>query len=300
MTYKNIIERMEKYILEKSNCKLINGDCLEVMDEIPNKSVDLVLADLPYGTTKCSWDILIPLHDYVEYKNKYLYEEDVWKYCIEKNIPANEALEWFHKNKKKGLWTHYKRIVKDNGAILLFGQEPFSSAVRISNIEDYKYDIYWEKERLTNIQQVKKRVGKTVETISVFYKKQCTYNPQMIKYDGKPRSNKVKNGRLGKLTDEKEHKVKKYVDTGWRYPTQIWKYQRDCLKSNLHPTQKPLLLCENLIKTFTNEWDTVLDNTMGSGTVGVACNNTNRRFIGIESDKNIFKIAENRIYVGRM
>lgn len=216
----------------------------------------MILCDLPYGTTKCKWDSIIPFEQ---------------------------------------LWKHYKRIIKYNGAIVLFGQEPFSLFLRLSNILDYKYDIYWEKERLTNINQVKKRVGKTVETISVFYNKQCTYNPQMIKYNGKLRSNKVKNGTLGKLTDEQTKKVIEYKDTGYRYPTQVWKFQRDCLKSNLHPTQKPILLLEQLIKTYTNEKDLVLDNCMGSGSTGVACLNTNRNFIGIELDEKYFNIAKERI-----
>jgi site-specific DNA-methyltransferase (adenine-specific) len=266
------------------------------MKEIPDNSIDMILTDLPYGTTKCTWDQIIPLEDYVIFKNekvgfsKFLiltYHTYSWR--------EKEAITYFEENKKEGLWSFYNRIAKENAAILLFGQEPFSSLLRTSNIENYKYDIYWEKERLTNINQVKRRVGKTVETISVFYKKQCTYNPQMIKYDGKPRTNKVKDGKLGKLTDDKEKKVLEYHDTGWRYPTQVWKYQRDCLKSNLHKTQKPLLLCEDLIKTFSNEGDTILDSCMGSNTTGLACMNTNRKFIGIEKEEDIFEIAVNRI-----
>lgn len=226
------------------------------MKDIPDKSIDCIITDLPYGTTKCSWDIVIPFEP---------------------------------------LWEQYNRIAKDHAAIVLFGQEPFSSLLRLSNLENYKYDIYWEKERLTNINQVKRRVGKTVETISVFYKNQCTYNPQMIKYDGKPRSNKVKNGKLGKLTDESEKKVFEYKDTGWRYPTQVWKFQRDCLKSNLHPTQKPLLCLEELVKTFSNEGDVILDNCMGSGTCGVAALKHGRKFIGMELRENYFEIARKRI-----
>lgn len=160
----------------------------------------------------------------------------------------------------------------------------------------YRYDIYWEKERLTNVMQVKRRVGKTIETISVFYKNQPTYNPQMIKYDGPLRSNKVKNGKLGKLIDDNNDKsVKENVDTGYRYPTQIWKFKRDTLTSNLHPTQKPVALLEELIKTFSNEGDLILDNCMGSGSTGIARINTNRHFIGIELDKKYFDIAKERI-----
>ena len=237
--------------------KLINGDCISEMQFIPNKSIDLILCDLPYGTTKCSWDIIIP----------------------------------FDK-----LWEQYNRIIKDNGAIVLFGQEPFSSLLRCSNLDFYKYDIYWEKERLTNIMQVKKRPGKTIETISIFYKNQPTYNPQMVKYDGPIRTNKVKNGKLGKLIDDNNNKqVKEYIDTGYRYPTQVWKFKRDILISNLHPTQKPVKLLEELIKTYSNEGDVVLDNCMGSGSTGIACINTNRNFIGIELNKDYFNISKNRI-----
>ena len=238
------------------NTQLLQGDCLELMKDIPDGSIDMILCDLPYGTTKCSWDVLIPFEP---------------------------------------LWEQYNRVIKDNGVICLFGQEPFSSFLRVSNINNYKYDIYWEKERLTNINQVKKRVGKTIETISIFYKKQCTYNPQMIKYNGQPRTNKVKNGKMGVLTDQQEKKVIEYKDTGWRYPTQVWKFQRDCLTSNLHPTQKPVALLEELIKTYTNDGETVLDNCMGSGSTGIACIHTNRNFIGMELDENYFKIAKDRI-----
>lgn len=236
--------------------KVYNEDCLEGMKEIPDKSIDCIICDLPYGSTKCTWDVIIP----------------------------------FDK-----LWEQYNRIIKDNGVVLLFGQEPFSSFVRMSNLNDYKYDIYWQKERLTNIQQVKRRVGKDVETISVFYKKQCTYNPQMLSYDGPVRSNKIKDGKLGKLTDNNMKRPYEYVDTGKRYPTQVWKFKRDILTSNLHPTQKPLLLIEELVKTFTNEGDTVLDNCMGSGTTAIACMNTGRNFIGFEMNEDYYKITNERI-----
>lgn len=236
--------------------RIYNEDCLIGMGRIPDKSVDMILCDLPYGTTACKWDTVIPFDP---------------------------------------LWEQYNRIIKENGAIVLFGQEPFSSYLRMSNIKNFKYDWYWEKERLTNIAQVKKRAGKTVETISVFYKKQCTYNPQMQKYEGKKRTNKVKNGKLGELVDGGTKRVKEYQDTGWKYPTQVLSFQRDILTSNLHPTQKPVALCGYLIKTYTNEGETVLDNCIGSGTTAIACINTNRNYIGFELDKEYYDIAEKRI-----
>ena len=235
---------------------LIQGDCLIEMNKIPDKSIDLILCDLPYGTTKCAWDILIPFDD---------------------------------------LWKQYNRIIKDNGAILLFGIEPFSSFLRLSNLNDYKYDLYWKKERPTNIFQLKKRAGKVIETISDFYKNQPTYNPQMIEYKGKKRTNKIKNGKLGSLIDSSNKKPKEYKDNGFRYPNQVLEFKRDILTSNLHPTQKPVDLLEYLIKTYSNESDVVLDNCMGSGSTAIACINTNREFIGVEKDENFFNIAQERI-----
>lgn len=237
--------------------KIYNEDCLTGMQKIDDKSVDCIICDLPYGTTKCTWDIIIP----------------------------------FDK-----LWEQYNRIIKDDGAIILFGQEPFSSLLRVSNLKDYRYDIYWQKERLTNIMQVKRRVGKDVETISIFYKNQCTYNPQMVKYDGPRRGNKVKNGKLGKLVDDNnDKKVFEYNDTGFRYPTQVWKFKRDILTSNIHPTQKPIALYEELIKTYSNPGDLLLDNCSGSGTIAIAALNTGRHFIGFETNEQYYNESIKRI-----
>ena len=225
--------------------QIIQGDCLIEMQKIPDKSVDMILCDLPYGTTACKWDTIIPFEP---------------------------------------LWEQYKRIIKDNGAIVLTASQPFTSALVCSNIKMFKYCWYWEKERLTNIVQVKNRAGKTVEECVIFYNKQPIYNPQMIIYSGEKRTNKVKNGVMGKLTDSKQKKVKEYIDNGFRYPTQVLKIQRDILKSNLHPTQKPVALFEYLIKTYTDEGDLVLDNAAGSGTTGVACKNLKRNYILIEKE----------------
>ena len=243
-----------------NSIKLLCGDCLELMNDIEDKSIDCIICDLPYGTTKCKWDVVIP----------------------------------FDK-----LWEQYNRIIKDNGAIILFGTEPFSSELRLSNKSDYKYDIYWVKEKPTNFMQVKKRVGKLTENICVFYKKQCTYNPQMVKYNGKKVTNKPSetNAKFKSIvaSNSPTMQIKPYKDIGYRYPCDILNIRREKLGSTVHPTQKPVALLEYLIKTYTNENETVLDNCMGSGTTGVACKKLNRRFIGMEKDEKYFNIAKERI-----
>lgn len=239
---------------------LRQGDCLELMKDIPDGSVDMILCDLPYGTTACKWDTIIPFEP---------------------------------------LWEQYERIIKDNGVIILFGTEPFSSELRLSNKSDYKYDIYWVKEKPTNFMQVKKRVGKLTENICVFYKKQCTYNPQMVKHNGKKVTNKPseKNAKFKSVVSSNSPtlSIKPYEDTGYRYPCDILNINREKLGSTTHPTQKPVELLKWLIKTYTNENEIVLDNCMGSGSTGVACKNLNRNFIGIELDENYFNIAKQRI-----
>jgi site-specific DNA-methyltransferase (adenine-specific) len=226
------------------------------MNEIPDKSIDMILCDLPYGTTKCSWDIKIPF---------------------------------------EALWKQYSRIVKNNGAIVLFGSEPFSSHLRISNISDYKYDIYWKKEKPTNFFQLKKRVGKSTECISVFYKEQPTYNPQMEKYNGKAVTNKPKGIHASIVAGDSKQRVTPYIDTGYRYPCDVLEIRREKLGTTIHPTQKPVALCEWLIKTFTNEREIILDNCMGSGSTAIAAINTNRQFIGFELDATYYNLAKNRI-----
>ena len=238
--------------------ELYNQDCLVKMKDIPDNSIDLVLCDLPYGTTNCKWDIIIPFQP---------------------------------------LWNEYKRIIKDNGAILLFGSEPFSSQLRLSNLDWYQYDLYWVKEKPTNFMLLKKRAGKLTENICVFYKKQPTYNPQMVKHEGPLRTNKPKEGKTfdSIVTAKSKTKIKPYNDTGLRYPCDILEFRRVTLGKTIHPTEKPVPLLEYLIKTFSNEGDTVLDNCMGSGSCGEACINLNRNFIGIEKDEEYFNKAKQRI-----
>ena len=242
--------------------KLYNGDCIAVMKQLISEGVkvDCIITDLPYGTTPCPWDVIIPF-------------EDMWG-CINK-------------------------IIKPNGAVVLFGQEPFSSLLRVSNIKNYKYDWIWKKERLTNVFQVKRRPGKVVENISVFYKKQPTYNPQKTKYEGLLRSNKIGDNAGFSITQTGSGGLKptEYIDDGTRYPLQIIECNRDSMyDTKFHPTQKPVSLLEYLIKTYTNEGETVLDFTMGSGSTGVACKNLNRNFIGIELNEEYYNISHKRIY----
>ena len=235
------------------NIQLYQGDCLEIMKDIPDKSIDLILCDLPYGTTACKWDIIIPF---------------------------------------ELLWSQYNRVTKDNGAIVLFGAEPFSSSLRLSNIKNYKYDWIWDKVKGTGFLNAKRQPMRNHELISVFYKNQCTYNPQ------KTTGHKMKKSFRSKelQTDVYGEMKNNYLyESTERYPRSIQIFSTDTQNSSLHPTQKPVMLLEYLIKTYTNERDTILDNCMGSGSTGVAARNLNRRFVGIELEKKYFDIARKRI-----
>lgn len=230
---------------------LLHGDSLELMKSIPDKSIYMCLTDPPYGTTACKWDSVIPFEP---------------------------------------MWAQLKRIVKDNGAICLFGQNPFTANLIMSNPKMFRYDIIWEKDNLKNFFFVKKQIGKVHEFISVFYKNQPTYNPQM-----RTGFHPQQTGGTGIVTTHNLNKKKKATTQGSteRYPISILKFTS--LKKAIHPTQKPVDLLEYLIKTYTLEGETVLDFTMGSGSTGVACKNLNRKFIGIEKDEKYFEIAKQRI-----
>ena len=246
---------------------LYKGDCLVEMNNIEDHSIDMILCDLPYGTTACKWDITLP----------------------------------FDK-----LWEHYNRITKDESAILLFGSEPFSSYLRLSNIKNFRYDLIWCKNTSGGFINAKKQPMKYHEIISVFYKKQPVYNPIMQEF---AESTKRRYGRNQKFTTPlrknsihgitmKPSDENTYIDLSrGRYPKSILEFNSvaNSSKERVHPTQKPVELLEYLIKSFTDEGMTVLDNCMGSGSTGVACVNTNRNFIGIELDDNYFRIADNRL-----
>lgn len=239
---------------------LMQGDCLEMMKLIPDGSVDMVLCDLPYGTTACKWDSVIPF--------------DL-------------------------LWAEYRRVGKPNCAFVLTASNPFTCALGASNLADLKYSWYWRKTRATGHMNAKKMPMKDVEDILVFYRSPPTYNPQGLKPLNKVQKNSASHIARGVSTDATSVVTGGITREDWvqewtNYPRQVLELPSE--GSTVHPTQKPVALMEYLIRTYTNEGETVLDNTMGSGTTGVACNNTGRNFIGIERDPEYFKIAQRRIY----
>src|SRR5574343_976958 len=243
------------HINNDDSIKLYKGDCLAVMDELIKQGVkvDCILTDPPYGTTQCKWDVVIPFEE---------------------------------------MWIRINKLVKDNSAVILFGSEPFSSLLRVSNIKNYKYDWVWDKMQKSNFLNAKKQPLRKHENICVFYKKKQTYN--YIKTYGHEKK-EVKNiERKSVELYNEQYGIQNYSSTE-RFPHSILTFSKDTQKESFHPTQKPVALLEYLVKTYTNKDETILDFTMGSGTTGVACVNTNRNFIGIELDEKYFEIAKNRI-----
>ena len=238
--------------------KIFNEDCLVGMQRIPDKSIDMICADLPYGTTACKWDVVIPFEP---------------------------------------LWAQYKRIIKDNGAIVLFGSQPFTSALVMSNPKWFKYQWVWKKRKAGNFQLAKYQPLKVTEEICVFGNGRVNYypTPSEISESTKNRYKYKGGGKVSKLehmaSGEYEHQYNFGKEHG--YPKNILDYGQEV--NSFHPTQKPVALLEYLIKTYTNEGETVLDNTMGSGTTAIAAINTNRKYIGFELDKTYFDIAQKRI-----
>lgn len=230
----------------------MQGDCLEMMNAIADKSIDLILCDLPYGTTACKWDSIIPF--------------DL-------------------------LWKQYHRISKENTPIVLFAAQPFTTKLIQSNFKNYRYNWYWKKKNVTGFSYARFQPMRCVEDICVFYKKMPTYNPQGLVKVENPRLRKG-NKMNGGVYDS-EYLSNAYKTLFTNYPKHLIEFPKD--KQNFHPTQKPIALLEYLIKTYTNEGETVLDNCMGSGSTGVACLNTKRKFIGIEKDNKYFETAKQRI-----
>ena len=242
--------------LSTENPVLMQGDCLELMKSIPDGSVDMILCDLPYGTTACKWDSVIPFEP---------------------------------------LWGQYNRIIKKNGAIVLFGSQPFTSVLVSSNLIGFRYEWIWEKSKASNFLLARKQALKAHENILVFSRETPPYFPQ--KTSGKPfkGEGRSKKGSQTELVNNVPNPTKRADNNGDRFPRSVQYFVTAEREGCLHPTQKPVALCEYLIKTYTNEGETVLDNCMGSGTTGVACKNLGRKFIGIEKDEKYFDVAKNRI-----
>ena len=234
----------------------MNGDCLELMKSIPDGSIDCIIADLPYGTTQNKWDSVIPLDK---------------------------------------LWEQYERVIKDNGMICLTSSEPFTNQLINSKPKKFKYyDLVWDKVSTTGFLNAKRQPLRRHEQILCFYKKQTTYNP-IMEVRGNPRNKRSYNKKQGDgdMCYGKFENVESFNNE--YYPTSVIQVSNAAQKGKVHPTQKPIELMEYLIKTYTNEGEIILDNTMGSGSTGVAAMNTNRKFIGIELDEKFFEIASNRI-----
>ena len=247
--------------------KLYNGDCLTVMDKLIEQGVkvDAIITDPPYGTTACKWDIVIPFDE---------------------------------------MWNRLNKLIKPTGAIALFATEPFATKLRISNFDNYKYDWYWKKSKSSLYQHAKNRPMRAIENVCVFSKskwghksqlkdKRMEYNPQGISSIGV--KTVTKNFNAGGVVGERPNQIGKQYEAFTGFPTDVLEFKSITGKSCLHPTQKPVDLLEYLIRTYTNENDLVLDFTMGSGSTGVACINTNRKFIGVEINEKYFNIAEDRI-----
>ena len=242
--------------------KIYNEDCLEGMKMIASGSVDMILCDLPYGTTQCKWDTVIPFEP---------------------------------------LWEQYRRIVKPNGAIVLTASQPFTSALVMSNPKMFKYCWYWNKQAVTGFANAKKQPLRCIEDILVFYSSPPAYNPQGIIYkpvivkNGSSVGGDTLRGDTNKSCGKGRLRTAghKYTQEYTNYPRNLLQFKRD--KTKLHPTQKPVALFEYLVKTYTNPGELVLDNCMGSGTTAIACMNTGRNFIGFEMDKGYYDITCKRI-----
>lgn len=242
--------------------EIIHGDCLEVMPSIPDKSVDMILCDLPYGTTACKWDTIIPFEP---------------------------------------LWEQYRRVIKDNGAIVLTASQPFTSALVMSNIKMFKYSYVWIKNLTSNFLNAKKQPLRKFEDVLIFYTSQPIYNP-LLKEKKKESirwNNIEKKGHNGSTYGKVKEKHLRYefreIPLDMQYPDNVLNINQLHRTTNIHPTQKPVALFEYLIKTYTNENETVLDNCSGSGTTAIACINTNRNYICIEKDKTYFDLSVERV-----
>jgi len=233
------------------NITLYNENCLSALEKVADNSVDMIMVDLPYGTTACAWDFVIPMDE---------------------------------------LWTQYYRVCKENAAMVFTAAQPFTTTLISSNIKDFRYEWIWEKPQGTNPMNAKIMPLKSHENVAVFYRSKPTYNPQMW-YSTPYGGFKSDTSKIGEVYGSAKSQHRDNPE-GSRYPKTVQKFKQE---KGFHPTQKPVEMMEYFIKTYTNEGDTVLDNTMGSGTTGVASVNLGRRFIGMEQEQKYFDIAKKRI-----
>ena len=262
------------------------------------------------GTTACKWDSVVPLNRYIVIKegkrDKILYEDEFILRRLKEGISMKEVEKEWKENSKEGMWEKINKLIKTNGAICLFGSEPFSSALRMSNIKNYKYDWHWNKNNSGNILCAKYMPLKVIENICIFSNGTCKYIPQMIERTEKEEKEFI--SKRGKNYTSKKSDMFSGIKSGafihtsstkYKYPINLLNFNARANECNnrvrVHPTQKPVELMEYLIKTYTNEGDLILDFTMGSGSTGVAALNTNRRFVGIELDEKYFNIAVERL-----
>jgi site-specific DNA-methyltransferase (adenine-specific) len=273
--------------------QLIHGDCLEVMPTLESESVDAIICDLPYGTTNCHWDSVIPFHEHITFKSKTYTKDEFYLYMTRHEYSREEIDAIWSNGKRDGLWENYKRIIKPRGAIVLFGSQPFTSALIMSNIDWFKYEWIWKKTHATGQLNLNVRPMTEHENICVFASGKTTYNLQMTK---KPKDKIRAPTRMG-MSDcyGAQREYDRTVPIDMRSPTTVLQFGSvNHGERGYHPTQKPVDLLAYLIRTYTNEGETILDNTTGSGSTIVAAIQEGRNAIGIERDADYFTIAQRR------
>lgn len=292
----------------------ICGDCLDILPLIPENSIDMVLCDLPYHITRNSWDCPIPLEDYMvlgnrmvtfSELNKILWEprkrkwaKEQEEFCRLLTRPMGEIACFWKHNKRSGLWSHYKRLIKLHGIIVLFGAGMFSAELMSTGKDLWRYNIIWEKNHPTGFLNANRMPLRSHEKIHIFYRKLPAYYPQKTTGHTRKVSTAQHKRNSQKTMNYGEYGFTTY-DSTERYPTSVWKFPSDKERSTIHPTQKPVALCEELIKTYTEEGAIVLDNCAGSFTTAVACDNLNRNWIAIEKEESYFDLGLQRVYDNR-
>lgn len=283
-------------MFENNPFELWQGNCFFLMQQIPDKSIDCIMTDMPYGQTKNRWDVWIPLEDYVVLPGKEIpmTKEEYLLYCYHTGqCSCKEAVAYYKEHRLPGLWTHFRRIIKDNGAIILFANGMFTARLMDSNRAMWRYNLIWEKTQLTGFLNAGRMPLRSHEDICVFYKKKPVYHPQ--KTVGHKRKTSLANHQHNRNSSNYDRIENHSYDSTERYPTSIWKYAKDTQKESLHPTQKPLALMEKMIKTYTDPGDIVLDPFAGSMTTGAAAVRTDRRTICMEENQAYYDCGAYRI-----